>query len=664
MNASIYRISLDIQSAFANVALDAKRADTGRKIHITLTDGGFPYQISPECYAVFTATKPDGNKVFNHCTIEGNTIIYKITPQTVAAVGMAECEIKVYGADDNLLTSACFNLVINEPVVNEDDEIESETEVDALTHLISEATTAIYDTKEATKEARETIEELKESKAEFEQKVTEAKEAAVNAKASAESALNSKNTAVASANTAVSSAQAAKASEEAAKVSEQIAREGIAAAAEAVEAAENAKKWAEMIDPSQFDARFAEKADDLYFNPGTSLLYLMSEGQIIGSGVQVATTGGGGGGGTLTYVITMKNLLESRVITVSEGKKVELKFSYESVDEDGMDDGSGVGKIIVGNAARNTFTAKQGENTIDVTGYLVPGSNTVKVTVENSEGAKKTISYTVTVAAAYLTSQFDVSAPFTGPIEFTYTPTGIAEKIVHFEMDGSEIGRAIVTVSGRQQTYTIPAQSHGSHNLRVWFECEIEGMPVTSNVLSLAMIWLEEGNTTPIIAVNHGEGDVEQYSNIVTKYRVYDPMSMTAAITLEANGEVVGNLTVDRTEQTWTYRPMTVGELVQAIRCGTKYTSWNRTVTESAIEVEAETNSLALYLSSYGRSNSEENPGVWKSGNVEAEFQNFNFVSDGWLHDEDENTVLRAVFIDVYSRSFLSCIRTALHESV
>ena len=633
-----YRFTLDVHEAQSRACLNVKSLDTNsRTLYITLTEGGFPYRISDECYAVFSATKPSGAIIFNPCVIEDDTIIYELTPQTTAEVGILECDIKLYGSDDALLTSPGFLIDVSETEYEEGDEIESESEVNALTHLISETVTAIHDTKEATREAQETIEELKG----FAPTVAEAKEAARVAKEASARARRSEETAVASANTASASAQAAKASEEAAKVSEQIAREGIAASAESKEAAENAKKWAEMVDPSQFDARFAEKADDLYFDPGTSLLYLMSDGQIIGTGVQVATTGGGGGGGTLTYVISMKNLLESRVITVSEGKKVELRFSYASVDEEGMNDGPGIGKVIVGNATRHTFTAKQGENTLDVTGYLSPGSNTVKVQVENSEGAKKTISYTVTVAAAYLTSRFDVSAPFTGPIDFTYTPTGMAEKIVYFEMDGKEIGRSVVAFSGRQQTYTIPAQSHGSHNLRVWFECEIEGMPVASNVLSFAMIWIEEGNTTPIIAVDHGEGDAEQYSNIVTKYRVYDPVSMTAAITLEVNGEVVQNLTVDRTEQTWTYRPIEVGELVMTIRCGTKYTSWNRTVTESPIDVEAETNSLALYLSSYGRSNSEENPGVWKSGNVEAEFQNFNFVSDGWLHDEDENTVLR-----------------------
>lgn len=167
MNASIYRISLDIQEPHSGVALDAKRGDLGRRIHITLTDGGFPYQISPECYAVFTATKPDGNKVFNNCAIEGNTIVYAMTPQTVSAVGIAECEIQVYGADDDLLTSACFNLVINERVIQEDDEIESETEVDALTNLISEATTAIYESRETTKEGQKLIKEMEEHMAGF-----------------------------------------------------------------------------------------------------------------------------------------------------------------------------------------------------------------------------------------------------------------------------------------------------------------------------------------------------------------------------------------------------------------------------------------------------------------------------------------------------------------
>ena len=663
MNASKYRFSLDIHEPHSSVCLDVKRGDSNSHILlITLSEGGFPYQITPDCYAVFTSTKPDGKIIFNHCTIEEDQITYMLTPQTLTVEGRHECEIKLYGAGDTLITSPCFDIIVRETVYDEGDEIESEKEVEALTHLISEAITVIADGKEANQESKEIIADLKANQDELNQKVEDARESADDAYEQAQSALSSKNAAAASAEWADASASVASASASAAQISKEgaathennaktYAETAQAHKASAAESAEAAKEWeakakehSDTIDSELIHATIATKADDLYFDPTTNLLYLVSNGQIIGTGVHVATGGGGGGGGggSITYAISIKNLLDSRIITVSEGSKVELKFSYASVDEDGIDDGPGIGKVIVGNATKHTFTVLQGDNTLDVTSYLADGTNTVYIQVENSEGAKKPLSYTITVAAAYMTSAFDISAPFTGAIPFVYTPTGLAEKVVHFELDGNEIGTATVTTSGRQQSYNIPAQSHGAHRLRAWFECEFEGTTVTSNVLSFTIICIEEGNTDPIIAINtESVKTVEQYTNIVTKYRVYDPTGLTTAITLEANGEVVANLTVDRTEQTWTYRPTVVGDLVQTIRCGDKYVSWTQTVTESTIKVEAETEALALHLSSYGRSNNEENPGVWESGNISAQFQSFNFVSDGWLMDEDENTVLR-----------------------
>ena len=351
---------------------------------------------------------------------------------------------------------------------------------------------------------------------------------------------------------------------------------------------------------------------------------------------------GKGGGGNYLYTPSLKDLLGDRTITVSEGEKVELQFTYSSVDDAGIGDGAGIGRLLVNKVARKTFSIIQGVNVLDVTPFLYAGFNNIQIQVENSEGAEASLSYAITVAAAYLTSNFDASGVFKGQIPFVYTPTGIADKTVHFELDGAEIGTVVVTTSGRQQSYSIPAQKHGSHSLRVWFECKIEGDTVKSNTLYFTLICIEEGNTTPIVAVNNQLlGSVEQYSNIITKYRVYDPGGITAAVTLEVNGEAIQNLTVDRTEQTWTYRPIAVGDLTQTIRCGNEHVSWTQTVTESKIQVEAETSELALHLSSYGRSNAEENPGVWESGNISCQFQNFNFVSDGWLQDEEDNTVLR-----------------------
>ena len=143
MTNSYYKISLDINDHGSNVSLKAKKGDTGRLLYITLMNGRMPYVISNECRAVFTAKKADGKILYNDCTIIGNAITYAFTPQTTSCVGRAECEIKLYGAENKLLTSARFTLLVEDTVYNEGDEVESAKEVSALTKLVSDATTLI-----------------------------------------------------------------------------------------------------------------------------------------------------------------------------------------------------------------------------------------------------------------------------------------------------------------------------------------------------------------------------------------------------------------------------------------------------------------------------------------------------------------------------------------
>ena len=143
MTNSYFKISLDIQDHGSNVSLKVKKGDTGRLLYITLMDGRNPYVITKDCYVVFTAKKADGNILYNKCSIIGNTITYEFTPQTTSAVGKAECEIKLYGSEDKLLTSARFTIIVEDTVYNEGDEVESEKEVSALTDLVSKASNLI-----------------------------------------------------------------------------------------------------------------------------------------------------------------------------------------------------------------------------------------------------------------------------------------------------------------------------------------------------------------------------------------------------------------------------------------------------------------------------------------------------------------------------------------
>ena len=148
MNYVEHRFVLDVHETVSRVSVCAKKGNTAHRLLIHLAEKGRPFHISPECYAVFTAKKPDGKAIFNDCTIEDCVIIYDFTPQTVAAVGLLDCEIKLYGADDALLTSSSFNITVEDTVCDEDSEIDSETEATALTKLISEATTLITDVEE------------------------------------------------------------------------------------------------------------------------------------------------------------------------------------------------------------------------------------------------------------------------------------------------------------------------------------------------------------------------------------------------------------------------------------------------------------------------------------------------------------------------------------
>lgn len=137
MNDSIIQIMLDMQALNNLTVVYLKKGDTARKIVITLSDGGFPYEISETCYAVFSATKPDGHTLFNYCAIEDNKIIYDVTQQTTAAVGKMNCEIRLIGGDNAILTSASFLIVVGEAITNEEVP-ESSSEFTALTQLMSE----------------------------------------------------------------------------------------------------------------------------------------------------------------------------------------------------------------------------------------------------------------------------------------------------------------------------------------------------------------------------------------------------------------------------------------------------------------------------------------------------------------------------------------------
>lgn len=141
MNHTKYRFNLDMQSHISQISLPMRQNDTGIVLRINLTDGGIPYTIKDGCMAWFFGRKTDGNTLIYPCSIENNTTIcFEVTQQTTACLGIVDCEIRLYGSDENIITTPRFIVVVYARVMNDSEAVDSESDMDILDNiLLSEA---------------------------------------------------------------------------------------------------------------------------------------------------------------------------------------------------------------------------------------------------------------------------------------------------------------------------------------------------------------------------------------------------------------------------------------------------------------------------------------------------------------------------------------------
>lgn len=383
------------------------------------------------------------------------------------------------------------------------------------------------------------------------------------------------------------------------------------------------------------------KVDEAILSEDRKYLTLKANGNVVAElGPFAGEGGGGGGGGSTVTTMVLTNTSGWLAKTVAVGTELSVTAEWSST-LDGIATGAGVLRLYVDGTVRITRNAEQGPVSVNLTNYLTTGSRSFRLNLTDSYGNSRDIRYSVLVENYLMASSFDYLTPQSGAFSFPYIPTGEAEKTIHTKIDTTELPTDIVTTSGWQQTKQIPAQSHGKHVLEAWFTVDMDGETIESNRLRYEFIALESGVTTPIITSQTVIETAEQYQMIPIKYQVYTPDSMTSDVELSVDGVVVGNINVDRTEQTWSYRAMESGSKTMRIRCGSVYRDFPITVTESTANIHAVTEDLSLYLTAQGRSNAEEHPGRWQYNLISASFQNFNFVSDGWQLDSANVPVLK-----------------------
>lgn len=620
--------------------------------------------------AALRGTKTDGNGISVDVSYNNYTVTVDGDQQMTASAGKNIYELTLYNGDKEINT-ANFVLLVERAALDKDTLV-SGSVIRELVDIIDRTDEIIAAAHQADA-AQESIRQLTNTATSASQTATSKAEEAAGYANQARIYLNAakteidteKEAAIDELNEAyledVRVINAAKASIEAQKEEtlaeiqrkgEQISKIATNAdkiAAEALATANNADNHMASLDSQMREVKAALNdvsidPDDLGLeqDPDTYYVYPTYKGVRSENGIPLSSGGGGGGGGgeVISAVLTVENQSGFLSKTIADGSSCPVTILWSSI-EDGMPTGDGTVRITVNDVVRSTRQVEQGTLNIDLGPLCATGSNKIKIRVSDVYDQGRTITFNITSIALSISSTFDTTDTYTGPISFPYVPVGAVEKTVHFIVDGREIATQETSITNRQMTQAIPAQAHGGHSLRVYFDSIINGETVSSNVLYYEFISIDQTSDTVIITSSFNQTSVKQFASVPIPFMVYDPTSTTAIVRIYANNELVSTQTVGRAEQSFTLRVNDAGPMQVRIVSGTTEKVLNFTVEESDIDVEAETEDLVLFLSAAGRSNGEATRDVWEYESISASLTGFTWRLDGWQKDGDNINVLR-----------------------
>lgn len=213
--------------------------------------------------------------------------------------------------------------------------------------------------------------------------------------------------------------------------------------------------------------------------------------------------------------------------------------------------------------------------------------------------------------------------------------------------------------------------THGVHEIEAWLSCnDINGTTYTSaHIFNQLMIIVDNTDTTPYLMLQDVKTNAVNYEQAtLLKYAVYNPSGNTdIAVSIQNYGgskeylrvensaesqtkyEVVSTIEADDETGTEFYAYLVVYRYLN----GTQYNFIQESlgVSEITITVDnsenfAPTTGVDFYLNPKTRNNSEVNPAtIVNAANNQvlsgAVFQNFGFVNDGWVSDDDGVKILR-----------------------
>jgi hypothetical protein len=407
-------------------------------------------------------------------------------------------------------------------------------------------------------------------------------------------------------------------------------------------------------------------------------LCLTSNGKQVGDAVEIV---GGGGGGTATYSVRIINEMVSGNLTVAKASSILLSASFYEKFE-------GVSTSINGTLevsysllsepdAKNdsdwTFHSaksvpQEEPFSVDVANVLVTDQNVYirfKVTGGESGESRILVLSVKQIEASIEAINFDTTATYTSNFEFKYRCIGRnLQKTVYFEIDDKEYISVDVEKSHNvvltQSIQLIGKYSYGAHSLKVYFKTDTGAK---SNILHYTLLYDDGTSTEPMIGVICTQTEITYGDALSCTYVLDTPgQETTDSLTIHVysysnQGELI---TYEKTERT-----EILNNILYPWQCTTypdsglvyiDFTSGKaspKTFVVNIKEAQSEydnlnqvTTGLVYAYNAIGRSNSDLERAsysyeyVTANGlhtNIEATFDNFNWVSNGYIEEGSEN---------------------------
>ena len=210
---------------------------------------------------------------------------------------------------------------------------------------------------------------------------------------------------------------------------------------------------------------------------------------------------------------------------------------------------------------------------------------------------------------------------------------------------------------GAEATYTVDLSGYteGAYTIDFWIEAQADSEDetiLTSATATTAFIYSDQNSTTPVISMSFTEdSEYTQYGTATLEYTVAYGGASKSTVHLQALcGETAVVDTYSEVNNGFTNKWLVPLTLAGTYEFKISIDAYNVSTSLKDVEITSagtdvptinlEDSALQLYLSATGKANTQADRDVWKWKNTTCQFEGFNWSTNGWVTDAQNQTSL------------------------